>query len=62
MLVITRRISERIMIGEDIEIMILGIKQNQVRIGIVAPKEIPVNREEIHAKIKAGVQREPKLV
>lgn len=54
MLILTRRISEKIMIGKDIEVMILGVKGSQVRIGIEAPKETPIHREEIFMKILAS--------
>lgn len=52
MLVLTRRISERLRIGDDVTIAILGIKGNQVRIGVEAPKSVPVDREEIHQRKK----------
>ena len=53
MLILTRRVSESLMIGDEVSITVLGIKGNQVRIGITAPKEIPVHREEIYQKIQA---------
>lgn len=52
MLILTRRISETMIIGDDVNITILGIKGNQVRLGINAPKSISVHREEIYLKIK----------
>ncbi len=52
MLILTRRPVESIKIGDNIEIMVLGIRGNQVRIGIRAPREISVHREEIYEKIK----------
>jgi carbon storage regulator len=52
MLVLMRRIGEKIMISDDIEIQILDINGLQVKIGIKAPKDIPVHREEIYLKIK----------
>lgn len=51
MLVMTRRIGEAIMIGDDIEIRILGIQNNQVRIGVEAPKSVAVHREEVYNRI-----------
>lgn len=48
MLILTRRVGGKIIIGNDIEISVYGIKGNQVRLGIKAPKEIPVYREEIY--------------
>ena len=53
MLVLTRRLDETIIIGNDIKITVLSIAGNQVRIGIAAPKEISVHREEVYARIQA---------
>lgn len=52
MLILTRRVGEALMIGDDISISVLGVKGNQVRIGIDAPKEVAVHREEIFNRIK----------
>ena len=52
MLILTRRIGESIIIGNNITLTVLGLKGNQARLGIDAPKDVPVNREEIHRKIK----------
>lgn len=57
MLILTRRVGEAVMIGDDIEITILGVKGNQVRLGTNAPPEIPVHREEIYRKIKEEARR-----
>ena len=52
MLILTRRISESIIIGNDVKITVLGVKGNQVRLGIDAPKDLSVHREEIYERIK----------
>ena len=52
MLILTRRINETLNIGDDVQVTVLGIKGNQVRIGINAPRDVPVHREEIYQRIK----------
>lgn len=52
MLILTRRVGESLIINDDITVTILGVKGNQVRVGIKAPKNISIHREEVHKKIK----------
>jgi len=65
MLILTRRVGETVMIGDDVTITVLGVKGNQVRVGINAPKHVAVHREEIYERIKReqqseGVSEQPK--
>jgi carbon storage regulator len=52
MLILTRRVGETLMVGDDVTVTVLGVKGNQVRIGVNAPKDIAVHREEIYERIK----------
>jgi carbon storage regulator len=56
MLVLTRRTGEAISVGHDIVVRVMGLKGNQVRLGIDAPKEVAVHRQEIYERIKAESQ------
>tara|TARA_Y100001968_G_C19074610_1_gene580067 strand:+ start:407 stop:613 length:207 start_codon:yes stop_codon:yes gene_type:complete len=61
MLILTRRIGETLMVGDDVTITVLGVKGNQVRIGVNAPKDVAVHREEIYQRIqkeKTGEDRD----
>jgi len=52
MLILTRRVGETLMIGDDVSVTVLGVKGNQVRVGIEAPKDVSVHRKEIYERIK----------
>jgi len=52
MLILTRRVGETLMIGDEVTVTVLGVKGNQVRIGVNAPKDVAVHREEIYDRIK----------
>jgi carbon storage regulator len=52
MLILTRRVGESVMIGDEVSITVLGVKGNQVRVGVTAPKEVSVHRQEIYERIR----------
>lgn len=58
MLILTRRIGETVMIGDEVSITVLGVKGNQVRLGVNAPREVAVHREEIYSRIKNEQQQD----
>lgn len=60
MLILTRRVSEALIFDDNIKVTVLGIKGNQIRLGIDAPKEITVDREEIHLRRKQNMQKTSK--
>jgi len=68
MLILTRRVGETVMIGNEVTVTVLGVKGNQVRIGVNAPKDVAVHREEIYERIKreqdhdSGVSSSAKMV
>jgi len=62
MLILTRRINEVIMIGDDIKVIVLGAAGNQVRIGIEAPESVAIYREEIYHRIKSEVETQQKIL
>lgn len=52
MLILTRKSGEKLMVGDDVEITVLGVKGNQVRVGVSAPKDVAVHREEVYIRIQ----------
>ncbi len=56
MLILTRRLNETVMIGDEVTVTVLGVKGGQVRLGINAPKDVAVHREEVYERIKAEQQ------
>ncbi|KPK57864.1 MAG: carbon storage regulator CsrA [Gammaproteobacteria bacterium] len=59
MLILTRRVGESVVIGDDVSVTILGVKGNQVRIGVTAPMDVSVHRQEIYERIKKEEAGEP---
>jgi carbon storage regulator len=62
MLILTRRVGETVMIGNEVTVTVLGVKGNQVRIGVNAPKDVAVHREEIYERIKREQDQDPRMV
>lgn len=62
MLILTRRVQEALMIGDNVTVTVLSVKGNQVRLGIDAPKDVQVHREEIYHRVKSGIPHEKAAV
>ena len=60
MLILTRKVGESIMIGETVEVKVLGLRAGQIKLGIEAPKDLKVHREEIYERIRAEQEEERK--
>lgn len=58
MLILTRKMGESLLVGDDVEITVLSIRGNQVKLGVKAPQDISVHRQEIYERIKAGLPKE----
>jgi carbon storage regulator len=58
MLILTRKVNETLIIGDDVNVTVLGVKGNQVRLGINAPKDVSVHREEIYLRIQQEKKRD----
>lgn len=61
MLILTRKTGESIMIGDSVEVKVLGVRSGQVKIGVEAPKDMPVHREEVYKRIREEGQESPHL-
>ncbi|MEM9172391.1 MAG: carbon storage regulator CsrA [Pseudomonadota bacterium] len=61
MLILTRRVGETVVIGEDVSVTVLGVKGNQIRLGINAPKHVSVHRQEIFDRIQSEAEQEAPL-
>jgi carbon storage regulator len=59
MLILTRRVGETVIVGNDVAVTIVGVKGNQIRIGISAPRNVPIHREEIYERIRREQQPVP---
>lgn len=62
MLILARRVGETMMIGDDIKVTILGVKGNQVRIGVIAPRDVGVHRKEIYLRIQEEKSERPTVL